>query len=232
MRHVGGTDLVVKEIDQAEGIELVVRTIDGVEGAADVGVILGGEVGDVDVGVLEPCVQHQPSVDHNQRSTVQRHHLRQSVARRPSHQTSHRRRDSHVALQDLLLPISREQFLLRHGGFRQRIGPVVIRHASGRSAGGADQQVRGPSHDEVEETLQDRPGLDAVVRPQGFDEGCPKAVTAVRVVLHGFRDVRLAQVHVIGVLMMDGVTPLPGVIRDQKEGMQHEPHGVLNALVL
>ena len=54
--HVGQSNLVMEDVDDAPWGKLVIRVINGVEGTLDEVVIAASEMRHVNVGVLEPAL--------------------------------------------------------------------------------------------------------------------------------------------------------------------------------
>mmetsp|Transcript_39257 Transcript_39257/g.83831 ORF Transcript_39257/g.83831 Transcript_39257/m.83831 type:complete len:327 (-) Transcript_39257:532-1512(-) len=236
MGDVRRADLVMEEVNGSPGVHLVVGTVDGVERAADEVVVGVGEVGHVDVRVLEPRVEDQPGVDDNQRTSIKRHHLRHTITRRPSNSARSHERHADVRLVHLLLPVPREQLLLGLLRLAHWIGIVVVRHAPVRSSRGAPQEVGRPPDDQVEERLESSPDLDPVLLPELVHDGLSQFDGFVHLLVCGdvlaLGDVRLPQLHVVGIPMVHRVTALPRVVGDEEERVEDVSDAILQVPVL
>lgn len=138
---MGGPDAVVQEVQH-----LPVRAVHGVEGALDEVPVLRLEVGHVHLRVLQPRDEHEPRVHHHVGAAVQSRHLHRPSLGSPRREAGNHGEYTHVRNPNLLFPFSRVEVgpLLARG--ERRVREEVARHASGRTPGGAEQEVRWPAN--------------------------------------------------------------------------------------
>mmetsp|Transcript_3281 Transcript_3281/g.6140 ORF Transcript_3281/g.6140 Transcript_3281/m.6140 type:complete len:250 (+) Transcript_3281:239-988(+) len=133
-------NLMMKEINQSIGIKFVIRPINGMQRPFDKIMILICKMWH-GIRMLKPRIQHQPSIDHQQWSTIQCHHLPNTMTSRPCRKSPHDCCNPNITLVDFLLPITRKQLLLGILRFRQWIGIEMIRQASCRTSRGTNQEI-------------------------------------------------------------------------------------------
>ncbi len=129
-----------------------------------------------------------------------------------------------------------EELLLWLLWFRHWVREVVICHAPVQIANGAHQEVDGPADYEVQHSLEGPPDFHPILvakfvydAPPQFD-GIIQFLSGIHVRV--LRDVDLAQLHVIGVPMMDRVGALPRVVRHEEKAVQDVAGGVPWLLIL
>mmetsp|Transcript_15054 Transcript_15054/g.32650 ORF Transcript_15054/g.32650 Transcript_15054/m.32650 type:complete len:328 (+) Transcript_15054:331-1314(+) len=236
MGNMGRANFVVEEVDGTKGVEFVVGTVDCVEGAPGEVVVFVGEVGDVNISVLEPCVKNQPSIDNNQRTTIHCHHLRNSITRCPSQGTGGHKRHTNITLINLRLPVTREELLLGLLRISQWVWPVMVSHASVRTASGSNEKIRRPTNNQMQDGLQSTPNLNSLL----ITKLVQKALSHIQRFVHlsvsiGISilgNMRLAQLHMVRVPMMHSMGTLPRVIRNKEQTMQNIPNRILKFLIL
>mmetsp|Transcript_14532 Transcript_14532/g.42568 ORF Transcript_14532/g.42568 Transcript_14532/m.42568 type:complete len:259 (-) Transcript_14532:516-1292(-) len=193
--------------------------------------IFFGEVRHVHISVLEPCVQNQPCIDDKKRSSVQSHHLRHTIACCPGCNDTNSSRNPNITRKDLLLPVAREQLLLRLVRCCQRIGVKVVCHSSRWTPSSSNEQISRPANNKVEKSLHNSPRFEPILLPKLFHEPGPLLVTSFVRRLNCLRNVRLPELHVVRILMVNCMTPLPGVVWDQQSRVQDVPNCVLQLFV-
>mmetsp|Transcript_1912 Transcript_1912/g.7188 ORF Transcript_1912/g.7188 Transcript_1912/m.7188 type:complete len:465 (-) Transcript_1912:39-1433(-) len=218
VRHVGASDAVVQKV-----VDGPVRAVDGHERALDQVPLVPLEVGHVHVGVLQPGVQHEPEVAHQIGPEVQRRDGPDGTRRnRPRGERTDRGDDADVALPHLAAPLAREQGVL---ALVARVGVEVVRGSADGAARRSREEVDWPTQEEDADEVEGREGplaehvaeLEHHVAVGGVD---------LR------RDVGLALHHVVRARVVHRVRSLPREIRDEEQGVEDVPHGVLDGAVI
>mmetsp|Transcript_38635 Transcript_38635/g.81240 ORF Transcript_38635/g.81240 Transcript_38635/m.81240 type:complete len:443 (+) Transcript_38635:349-1677(+) len=234
--HMGGSNFVVEEVNGTPGVEFVVGTVDGVEGAPDEVVVIVGEVWHINIRVLKPCVENQPGIDNNKRTSIDCHHLWNTIARCPSQGSSSNERYTNITLVNLLLPVSREQFLLGLLGLRQRLWVVMIGHSSVWSTSSTDQKIRWPSNNQMNECLKRTINLNSLLITKFIQKALPQLqrivqlLASIQILILG--NVRLPKLHVIRVSMVHSMRTLPRIVWHEEQTVQYIPHSILQLSIL
>eukprot|EP00978_Attheya_sp_CCMP212_P013551 scaffold34015_cov54-Attheya_sp.AAC.2 len=160
-----------------------------------------------------PGVKDEPCVNDQERSSVKGHDFGRTVTYGPSNERSHDGSNSNVTLVYLFFPVSGKQFFFGLVGSGEGIGVKVIGHATVLSTCGPNEKVGGPSHHQMEECLERTPYVDSFFQSKGIN-GPLAALEARRrfILIHSLWDVGLPEFHVVRVLMMDRMRPLPRII--------------------
>eukprot|EP00962_Isochrysis_galbana_P033727 scaffold11342_cov114-Isochrysis_galbana.AAC.14 len=198
---VGGANAVVQPVDQWR-----VRPVDGEECAAHVreGVIV--EMRHIHISVLQPCVRHQPCIDHQQRAGVQRRHPPPAVPGGGRAQHPQHRRHARARVQHLVRPPAGPQ-----RGRKGRRRPKVVarpRRVPGAAARDAGEEVGWPPDGEVAKELAGPVESVAEAATDGDGFGPTGGVNGGSTPQHDGH-VRFAPGHVVGVRVVHGVRALP-----------------------
>mmetsp|Transcript_37652 Transcript_37652/g.69465 ORF Transcript_37652/g.69465 Transcript_37652/m.69465 type:complete len:307 (+) Transcript_37652:529-1449(+) len=220
MAHMRGSNFVVEPVEDA------VLSVDGAHGRSlDPRPGLLAPVRDVLLGVLEPRVQNQPGV---------RPEVREEVHQGQAPETDLGTDYSQDSSPDDEPSRGEEDPEPPGGGEQLRGGAEVVKDVSlgdtyvapelrvqAASTGGVDEEVHGPSEQQVKDNLEESEGI--------VSDGVVNLLVELKALL-GRRHVCLSVKEVVGFRVVLGVGVLPGEVRDEEHGVEDEPDDIVKGL--
>lgn len=217
---------VVSDVGSSNAVmELVyeprIRSVNSQQGTLCPGPGVSVVVRNVNISVLQPSISDQPSVYEKVWKNILRQNGSEAFSASPLVEEIEHKKDSNIAQHNLCL----HQVGWEKSDFSSAESEEVIGDSSLGTTRSTGYQISGPAKDEVKNRVHD---AEIILAPL-------KALTQTlltRFFASGVRYVGFTLRHVVSSRVVNGVTSLPGEIRDKEESVENVTNSVLQRLVV